>query len=327
MDKDRKLTNDEVKEIRQIIGKSTKQRGRKKCSTPKCDRFTKPYNHLIAKNVIKCYESEPNTLLKTTKNSFDVMLPPVTGRELIKQLSIKKEPAFKAFCDKCDSKLFNEIDNYRHKNGEEISDRALLQMHYRLICNGIKELEKFRIIAQNLLFYSKQKGWQELSNSHEEHLNLILKNLQIHFKEKRKCENHLFCREIIPKMARIILLGNQSNPLCFGRLGYFAYQFSHSKEDLLSNFFGHMPYVTFSSIIGVNGDSHLVFTALPERQDHLKPVISMLNSKNGEGNLAVLIHYFSDGCLLKENYYKKHNEIILSALNYFIENDGLINVA
>lgn len=316
------ISEAEYKQIREIVFKSFKKTTRTNCVYPGCKNKVDSNNHIIAENLIRHYEPKVDKLRLIEKDIYEVLFPPLDGRKLFKTLSITKEPTFRAFCKSCDHKLFSDVDNYRHREGFKIPDRVLIQMHYRIICNGLIQLEKKQTIVKAFLQYFEQKQWAPQIDLYTGFSSQIESSLGVHNEEKGRCERYLINNKTAPQMNSVFKLGDKLNPLCFGRLGYFAYQFSHSKQRVLSDFYGNMPYVTFSSVIGEMGESHIVFIALPEHADHLEVIDKMLEQPDSIDKLSLLIYIFSDGCILKKELLEMHKEIISEAINYFIENSG-----
>lgn len=316
------IREDEYSEIRTLISSSFKRITQINCFTPTCKNKINANNHIIAENLIRHYEKNVKTLQRVEKDLYEVFFPPLDGRTLFKPLSITKEPTFRGFCNTCDRELFKNVDKYLHDDRGNIPDKVLLQMHYRIICSGIIRLQKEQVIVKNFLTYFEKKQWTPQIELYKKLLSQIDNSLALHIKEKKLCEWYLI-NHPIPQMKRILMPGNKSNPLCFGRLGYYAYQFSQTKERVLADFFGNMPFVTFSSIIGKKRESHIVFTALPEHADQLNVIHKMLEQPDSINKLSHLIYIFSDGCILKEELLVTHEKIIYEAINYFIENSSL----
>ena len=125
-------------------------------------------------------------------------------------------------------------------------------------------------------------------------------------------------------MPQVLIKGDQTTPLCFGRMGYYLYQYEYSEERILKDFFQYHPFATFSSIVTSQGKSHLVITALPENAAYLVPIIRIMDRHDRKDILANMIYNFSEGCLLKLWQVGLHGNTISQTLNYVIENSGLI---
>lgn len=317
------IREDEYKEIRSIISKSYTKTTRTHCIYPGCSNKADSNNHIIAENLIRLYEPRVDKLLRIEKDKYEVIFPPLDGRKLFQPLSIAKEPAFRGFCNSCDNDCFTDVDGYRHRDGLDVPDKVLIQMHYRIICNGLICLEKEQILVKALLEYFEQKKWAPQVELYKGLVLQIETSIGFHIKEKERCELYITKDRDTPHMARLFIPGKILNPLCFGRLGYYAYQFSQTKESVFTDFFGNMPFVTYSSIIGIEGESHIVFTALPEHTNQLDVINKMLEQPDPLDKLSRIIYIFSDGCILKEEHLAMHKAVISEEINYFIENSGL----
>lgn len=140
-DKTKKFLNEnEYKEIRGLLSKSFNKAPIKKCINPGCTNKADSHNHIVSESLIRYYEPDVDKIQFIEKDKYEVLFPPPGGRKLFKSLSINKEPTFQAFCNSCDSKLFKNIDSYRHRSGQVIPNRVLLEMHYRVICNGLIDM-------------------------------------------------------------------------------------------------------------------------------------------------------------------------------------------
>ncbi|HIF0226747.1 TPA: hypothetical protein ACXYKD_003716 [Legionella anisa] len=317
------------KPLRQTINNIIKktQKKRHNCLNPDCLNSITQKCHTISKKSIKRYNSNPNGLNKIVKNMYETMFPGENGRNFFGQFSINDDPTFKGFCNECDSKLFHAADNYIHIEGEEIPAIVLLQMHYRQVCYGIIALERLKINNEELLKYAE--AYLPESKSREilqyEITPKTFEIYDLHLKVKKRCEYYLEKIKVgmPPKMPRITLIGDRSNPLCFGRVGYYAYQYAFAEEKVISQFYHFLPHATFSSIVGEQGESHLVFTSLPEDAFHLVPIIRITEREDWKNIIANMIYNFSDGCFFKTMRIETNNAKINKTLNYFIENSGL----
>ncbi|ASQ44739.1 hypothetical protein [Legionella clemsonensis] len=222
--------------------------------------------HTLSKKIILTYESNPNSLIKIKKDIFEVLFPKKQGRRFFYPFRIKKDPTFRGFCNSCDDFLFKEADNYIHILGDDVPDAVLLQLHYRQICYGIIDLERIQLLNKELLafaedYYPESKWINTLKKEIIPNFSLVYSQ---HLEIKENCEYYLNkinqTGKFPPNMQRIFLKGDKTNPLCFGRVGYYAYQYAYSEEEVISKFFYFLPFATFSSIVGVQGESHLVFT-------------------------------------------------------------------
>ncbi|CZH10185.1 hypothetical protein SC122_12155 [Legionella pneumophila serogroup 1] len=300
---------------------------RHKCLNPDCSNSKTQKCHTISKRSIKRFSSNHNDLKIVKKNMFEAIFPGEKGRNFFCQFSINDDPTFKGFCNDCDTKLFYDTDNYIHIKGKDIPNIVLLQMHYRQVCYGIIELEYLKITNEELLKYTRvyHPGSKSYEILKDEIIPKTLAIYDLHLKVKKKCEYYLEKIKLSdrPLMPKIILIGDKTNPVCFGRVGYYAYQYAYSEEKVISQFCHFLPFATFSSVIGEQGESHLVFTSLPEDASHLVPIIRIIDRENWKDIIANLIYNFSDGCFFKTMRIETNNAKINKTLNYFIENSGL----
>lgn len=320
------IREDEYREIRSIISTSFTKITRQHCIYPGCKNKLNSNNHIIAENLLRYYEPKVDKILRIEKDKYQILFPPPEGRILFKPLRITKEPTFIGFCNSCDNDCFKDVDNYRHIAGFNVPDKVLIQMHYRILCNGLICLEKELIMVKALLRYFEQKQWSLQIVLYKELITQMEASLGVHIEEKARCEMYLANKGATPQMENVFMRGNELNPLCFGRLGYFVYQLSQTKERVLSDFYGNMPFITYSSIIGEKGEGHIVFTALPEHANQLDVINKMLKLPDSMDILSHLIYIFSDGCILKEEHLDMHREVISEAINYYIENSGFCSV-
>ncbi|KTC83714.1 hypothetical protein [Legionella brunensis] len=337
MDVEKKLsaatTDKNLNMLRDKLNKTYRKINHKRheCLTPHCkqDLGSTQNCHAISKTNIRTYEPQPNSLIKIVKDVFQTLFPGEEGRKFFEQFSINNDPTFKGFCNDCDRLLFNEVDGYLHVSGTEIPDIVLLQLHYRLVCYGIIDLERLKILNEGLLNYTEsfQPGSEWCNTLKNEIIPKTALVYTQHLQVKEKCEYYLNKIKqsgmLPPQMPKIFLEGNKTNPLCFGRVGYYAYQYAYSEEEVISKFFYFLPFATFSSIVGERGESHLVFTSLTEDAAHLVPIIRVLEQPNWKDIIANKIYNFSDGCILRHMHAGMNGVKINDTLNYFIENSGL----